>query len=109
SFATAAIDAPHGVQEEDEEPPERDKLKAPFDELVVTGRRLMAARADRDRTLARACGNLDRIVISSMVGVVSGASYDRPDPRPLPDRSQARSGRHGRRVQSPRHPTRPAR
>ncbi len=41
--AVAAVDAPHGVQEEGEESPERDEIKTPFGELVVTGCRLMAA------------------------------------------------------------------
>ena len=39
--------------EEDEKPPQGDELKAPLGELVVTGRRQMAARADCGRTLAR--------------------------------------------------------
>jgi hypothetical protein len=74
SFATAAIDAPHGVQEEDEEPPERDKHKAPFGELVVTGRRLLAARADRERTLARAYGNLDTLLVGTEAGTLVNES-----------------------------------
>jgi hypothetical protein len=41
--AVAAVGAPHGVQEEDEESSERDEFKTPFGELAVTGRRLMAA------------------------------------------------------------------
>ena len=46
--ATAAtVDAPHGVQKEDEKTPQGDELEAPFGELVVAGRRLMAARAAR--------------------------------------------------------------
>ena len=45
--AAATIDAPHGVQQEDEKSPEGNKLKPPFGELVIAGRRLMAARADR--------------------------------------------------------------
>jgi len=35
--ATATVDAPHGVQKEDEKPPQGNELKAPFGELVVTG------------------------------------------------------------------------
>jgi hypothetical protein len=42
-YATAAtVDAPHSVQQEDEKSPQWDELKAPFGELVVTGRRQMA-------------------------------------------------------------------
>src|SRR5262249_8801891 len=45
--ATAAtLDAPHGVQKEDEESPERDEFKAPFGKLIVARRRLVATRAD---------------------------------------------------------------
>jgi hypothetical protein len=35
----ATVDAPHGTQKEDKKPPQRNELKAPFDEVVVTGRR----------------------------------------------------------------------
>jgi hypothetical protein len=35
----ATVNAPHGVQKEDEKTPEGNELKAPFGELVVTGRR----------------------------------------------------------------------
>ena len=41
---TITVDAPHGVQKEDEKPPHGNELKAPFGKLVVTGRRQMAAR-----------------------------------------------------------------
>ena len=51
--APAAIDATHGVQQEDEESPQRNELKTSFRELVVAGRRQMAARAYCDRTFAR--------------------------------------------------------
>jgi len=48
--AAATFDAPHGVQKEDEKPPQGNELKARSAELVVTGRRQMAARADCART-----------------------------------------------------------
>jgi hypothetical protein len=51
--AAATVDAPHSVQKEDEKPPQGDEFKVPSGELVVTGRRQMAARADCGRTLAR--------------------------------------------------------
>jgi hypothetical protein len=51
--AAATVDAPHSVQKEDEKPPQGDELKAPFGELIATGRRQMAAQVDGGRTLAR--------------------------------------------------------
>ena len=67
--AAATVDAPHGVQKEDEKPPQGNELKAPFGELVVTGRRQMAAGADCGRTLARSYGHFD----ASLVGAEAGA------------------------------------
>jgi hypothetical protein len=61
--AAAAIDASHGVQQEDEVSPERDELEAALVELVVTGRRQAAARADRGRSLARPHGKFDALVV----------------------------------------------
>ena len=37
--AAGTVDPPHGVQKEDEKPPQGNELKASFGELVVTGRR----------------------------------------------------------------------
>ena len=68
--AAAAIDAPHGVQQEDEESPQGNELEAPLGELVVAGRRLMAARADRGRTLARPHGDFDALVVGTETGVL---------------------------------------
>src|SRR5580698_2790917 len=68
--AAATVDAPHGVQKEDEKPPQRNELKAPFGELVVTGRRQMAARADCGRTLARSHGHFDTLLVGTEVGVL---------------------------------------
>ena len=59
--AAATVDAPHGVQKEDEKLPQGNELKAPFGELVVTGRRQMAARADCGRTLSRSHGYFDAL------------------------------------------------
>jgi len=61
---------PHGVQKEDEKPPQGNELKAPFGELVVTGRRQMAARADCSRTLARSHGHFDTLLVGTKVGVL---------------------------------------
>jgi hypothetical protein len=41
--AAAAIDASHGVQQEDEESPQQDELEAPLGKLIVAGRGLLAA------------------------------------------------------------------
>jgi len=68
--AAATGDAPHGVQKEDENPPQGNELKAPFAELVVTGRRQMAARADCGRTLARPYGHFDALLVGTEVGVL---------------------------------------
>jgi len=69
--ATAsAIDAPHRIQQEDEKPPQGNELKAPFGELVVTGRRQMAARADCGRTLAWSHSYFDALLVGTKVGVL---------------------------------------
>jgi hypothetical protein len=36
-LAAAAIDAPHGVPQEDQKTPERDEFVTSFGELIVTG------------------------------------------------------------------------
>jgi hypothetical protein len=68
--ATAAVDAPHGVQNEDEKPPQGNELKAPFGELVVTGCRQMAARADCGRTLARSHSHFDALLVGTEVSIL---------------------------------------
>ena len=42
-LAVAAIDAPHGVKQKNQKSPERNELETALGELIVTGRRLMAA------------------------------------------------------------------
>src|SRR5215813_10553294 len=59
--APAAIDATHGVQQEDEESPERNELKTSFLELVVTVCPHMAARADCGRIFARSHNYFDAL------------------------------------------------
>jgi len=69
--ATAAtLDAPHGVQKEDEESPQRDEFKTPLGELVVSRRRQMAARADCGRTLARSHGYFDALLVRTEMSVL---------------------------------------
>jgi len=75
--ATAAtVDAPHRVQKEDEKPPQRNKLKATFAELVVTGRRQMASRANCGRPLARSHGHFDALLVGTEVGVLVDKTSD---------------------------------
>ena len=68
--AAATVNAPDGVQKEDQKPPQRNELKSPFDELAVTGRRQMTARADWGRTLARSHGHFDTLLVGTEVGVL---------------------------------------
>ena len=69
-FATAAIDAPHGVQQEDQKPPERDEVVTPLGELIITGRWLVAAGTNRRRTLARTHRDFDALVIGTEVSML---------------------------------------
>jgi hypothetical protein len=55
---------------EDEKPPERNELRAPFGELVVTGRRQVASRADSGRTFARSYGHFDALPVGTEIGVL---------------------------------------
>jgi hypothetical protein len=66
----ATVDAPHGVQKEDEKSPQGNELKAPFGELVVTGRRQMAARADCGEPLRGRTATSMLFLIGTEVGVV---------------------------------------
>lgn len=52
------------------ETPTGDELKTPFGELVVTGRRQMAARANCVRTLARPYGHFDALFAGTEVSVL---------------------------------------
>src|ERR1017187_9367105 len=52
------------------ETPQGNELKAPFGELVVTGRRKKAARAGRGPTLARSYGHFDALLVGTEVGVL---------------------------------------
>ena len=70
SLAAAAIDAPHGVQQEDQKSPERNAVVTPFRELIITGRRLVAAGTNRRRTFARSHRDFDAFVIGTEAGVL---------------------------------------
>jgi hypothetical protein len=66
----ATVDPPHSVQKEDEKPPEGNEHKAPFGELVITGRRQMTVRADCGRTFARSYGHFDALPVGTEAGVL---------------------------------------
>jgi hypothetical protein len=54
-------DAPHGVEEEDQEAPERDEFEPPHGELIVTGGGLVATGTDGGRTFARTDSDLNAL------------------------------------------------
>ena len=68
--AATAIDASHGVQQEDKESPKGDELEAPLGELIVARRGLVAARADGGGTFARPHGDLNALVVGSESSLV---------------------------------------
>src|SRR5262249_11000874 len=68
--AAAAVHAPHGIQQENKKSPERNELKAPLSELVVTRGRLMAARTDGGRAPARPYRYFDTLVVQTEAGVL---------------------------------------
>ncbi len=70
SLAAAAIDAPHGVQQEDQKSPERDEVVTPFGELIITRRRLMATGTNCRRTFPRTHGDFDPLVIGTEAGML---------------------------------------
>jgi hypothetical protein len=45
-LAAAALDAPHGIQQKDQQAPDRNELETPLGELIVSGGGLMAARTN---------------------------------------------------------------
>jgi len=65
SMATGTIDAPHGVQQEDEKAPEGNELEAAFGELVVSRGRSLAAGTDCPGSFAWTDGNFDALVIGA--------------------------------------------
>ena len=67
-------DSLRGAWYTDEESPQGNELKAPFGELVVTGRRQMAARADCGRALARSHSYFDALLVGSEAGLLINKS-----------------------------------
>src|ERR1700687_2321517 len=69
-LAAAAIDAAHGVQQEDEKSPERDELETPLGQSIISGRRLVAARTDCRGTLAWPHRDLDALFVGTEAGML---------------------------------------
>src|SRR5436305_8572371 len=62
-LTTAAFDASHGIKEKNQKAPKGNELETALRELIVSGGRLMAARTNRRRTLARAHHNLNTLIL----------------------------------------------
>lgn len=75
--AGAAVDAPHAVEEENQEAPERDELKAPLGKVIVTWRGFLAAGADRGGTLAGPNGNLNGPLVGTEASMLVDESPER--------------------------------
>jgi hypothetical protein len=69
-LAAGARDAPHRVEEEDQEAPERDEFEPPLGELIVTGGRLVATGTDRRGTFAWADSDFNASVIGTEAGLL---------------------------------------
>src|ERR1017187_3129551 len=73
-LAAAAIDAPHGVKQKNQKSPEGNKLETPFDELIVSGSGLVAARTNRLGAFARTYGDFDALVTGTEAGLLVNES-----------------------------------
>jgi hypothetical protein len=69
-LTTAAIDATHGIKQKDQKAPKRNELETALGELIISDGRVMAARADCGRTLARSHGHFDTLLVGTEVGVL---------------------------------------
>jgi hypothetical protein len=68
-YATiAALDAPHAVQKENQDSPERDKLKTSLGNVIVTRCGLVAPGADRRRARPRPNVHFDALLIRTPAG-----------------------------------------
>jgi hypothetical protein len=70
----ATVDTAHSVQKEDEKSPQGNELKAPFGELIVSGRQLVAAGTNCPRSSARTHVDFDALVIGTETGVLINES-----------------------------------
>jgi hypothetical protein len=66
----SAVDASHAVQEENQKPPQRNELEAPFGKMIITRRRSVAPRTDRRRSLPRSDVYFDAFLVGSEAGVL---------------------------------------
>jgi hypothetical protein len=76
SAATGAIDAPHGVEQEDQKAPEGNELEAAFGQLIVSRGRLMAAGTDGPGSFPCADGDFDALVIGAETGLLINESLE---------------------------------
>jgi len=67
-LATAAIDAPHRVEQKNQKTPKRNELETALGKLIVSRGRLVATRTHRCRTFARSHGDLNALVIGTEAG-----------------------------------------
>ena len=67
--AVSAMDAPHPVEKENQNSPARDELKTPLGKMIVTGRGLVAPRADCRRTFPRPDVHFDAFLVGAKAGV----------------------------------------
>ena len=68
--AIPAVDPPHAVQQENQKAPQRNELEASLGKMIVTGRRLVAPRADRRRALPGPDVHFDAFLIGCEAGVL---------------------------------------
>ena len=68
--AVSAMDAPHPVEKVNQNSPERDELRTPLGKMIVTGRGLVALRADCRRTLSWPDVHLDAFLAGAEAGVL---------------------------------------
>jgi len=66
----SAINAPHAVQQENQNSPEGDEFKAALREMITAGRRLMATRAQRCGTNPRPNADFDDFLVGAKTVVV---------------------------------------
>ena len=68
--AVAAVDAPHAVQQENQNSPEGNEFKAALREMIIAGRRLVATRAHRRGTNPRPDADFDNFLVGAETIVV---------------------------------------
>jgi len=70
SSTTTAIDTAHGINQKDQESPERNELETALGEMIVSWPGLMAARTNGLRTFAQTHGDFDAPVVGAEPGLV---------------------------------------